>query len=455
MSSDISYDDIWTGFLNVEYLILELDFAMWLLIEHDDRPDTTPISLIKEPNEAHEAAIDAYVAEHRAELANRRLECPECGARYSLQTRKTSCPHLRTTWEVRKHGESSERTERRCGAQLKEVEDDFGDTHLRKYAGFALARPHTPEAMRHVVSTWLVQEKYEGRFSQKPEEETWPLSDVLGKLAERMGLQIDRVTFSLARLGDVSRLDGRRNLIPVGAALADKHADYTRTRDKLISCYQNLLAHTREHPEFAELEEEADRPRKFALPIRQPDQEAGICKNATKGQAASRLPDKRSWTQPDLDNAIREYKAKRASSYGDLVRAIEKGKRGAKKAAKELFGRNVIVRELGVRAPSMVSRSEPWTAMAKELGFELRRGQARGSKAAPKRGPIGLELAVEQKSVAEAETQLDLTVQRETKKMISNLPTKEGDPILAKYDAGELTDDQARQLVKTFLDSGA
>src|SRR5262249_4034177 len=36
-----------------------------------------------------------------------------------------------------------------------------------------------------------------------------------------------------------------------------------------------------------------------------------------------------SWTQVDLDNAIREYKAQRARQYADLKKGVEAGKKGA------------------------------------------------------------------------------------------------------------------------------
>ena len=52
----------------------------------------------------------------------------------------------------------------------------------------------------------------------------------------------------------------------------------------------------------------------------------------------------RSYTQDDLDDDIRKYKAKHAKSYADMCDAIAKGLKGAKKNAQERFGRNAIVR---------------------------------------------------------------------------------------------------------------
>ncbi|MCL2646270.1 MAG: hypothetical protein FWD61_04585 [Phycisphaerales bacterium] len=64
-----------------------------------------------------------------------------------------------------------------------------------------------------------------------------------------------------------------------------------------------------------------------------------------------------SWTQTDLDNAIRQYKADRSAAYADLCEAVRKGSAAAKKKAKEVYGRNAIARALGVKSKAMVSKS--------------------------------------------------------------------------------------------------
>src|SRR5262249_12606109 len=83
---------------------------------------------------------------------------------------------------------------------------------------------------------------------------------------------------------------------------------------------------------------------------------------STRGEPTSKAVRKQteplhSWTQPDLDGAIREYKAKRAAQYNDLVEGVRQGKPGAQKAARQLFGRNAIARALGVKARAMVTKS--------------------------------------------------------------------------------------------------
>ena len=70
--------------------------------------------------------------------------------------------------------------------------------------------------------------------------------------------------------------------------------------------------------------------------------------------------EKLSYTQKELDAEIRSYKAKRANNYDDLVEQVGKGKTGAKKAARKMFGRNAVAKALRVRSPTMVSNSKVW-----------------------------------------------------------------------------------------------
>ncbi len=183
----------------------------------------------------------------------------------------------------------------------------------------------------------------------------------------------------------------------------------------------------------------------------------------TRGKAESAPQDaragassKRSWTQRDLDSAIREYKAKRAVRYADMLAGVEDGKPGAEKAAHKLFGRNAIARALGVRSPSMVSKSPAWIAMARELRIPLARDRARGSRRTRGPGKIGLEKAVEQAGVAEAQATdpaaRTLRAEREeTLRQIRQLAPTEAKSILEKYEAGEMTDEQARGTVAALL----
>jgi hypothetical protein len=189
-------------------------------------------------------------------------------------------------------------------------------------------------------------------------------------------------------------------------------------------------------------------------------------KNLPKPKASADPP-KRSWTQPDLDEAIREHKAKRAPSFQQFVSILDDPKTpaGKKKAirrqAAKMFGRNVIAKNLGVKSAKMVSRSAPWIAIAEALGLERRSGKAGPVKPAK----VGHDIAIEQASLAASDTDenaaADAAVLRaereETLRRIrqlaeSNLPKakKSAKALYDEYQAGEKTDDQVRQTIDTL-----
>lgn len=102
-------------------------------------------------------------------------------------------------------------------------------------------------------------------------------------------------------------------------------------------------------------------------------------------------PVQRRWTERELNEAIREYRSKRASRYDELVKAVEKNRAGAKKAARKLFGRNNLARHF--KCPkAMVSDSIAWKSIAAELKLHGRTpGVGRGERK-------GLAMTIEQAS---------------------------------------------------------
>jgi hypothetical protein len=200
---------------------------------------------------------------------------------------------------------------------------------------------------------------------------------------------------------------------------------------------------------------------------------------ADKGKG--RADNLRAWTQPDLDKAIRQYKADRAARYRELVYAI-KGDKSiglppsplAKKAAQEVYGRNAIARALGVKSAAMVSKSPAWIAIAKELEIDLRRGRACGTWRTVKPGKIGLEMALEQKSERPADTAdnapadagLESAERQVTISMINRLARsgkgakqkaereRAAEDLIRKLQRDEISDDDARQIVELTLNPG-
>jgi hypothetical protein len=158
---------------------------------------------------------------------------------------------------------------------------------------------------------------------------------------------------------------------------------------------------------------------------------------------------KRSWTQSDLDDAIQEYKAKRASTYTDLVEGVKCGRAGAKKSAQKLFGRNALARALGVRSPAMVTNSPVWQRIANEL--RLRGRSRKGHHAVKQR--IGVDIALEEQAIAAGGSAVDEVVRRETIALIEkSMPSAEAEATVEKLQRGDITDDQARDLIKLTAD---
>lgn len=83
----------------------------------------------------------------------------------------------------------------------------------------------------------------------------------------------------------------------------------------------------------------------------------------------------RSWKQQELDAAIAAYRDDPAQEFAELRDLVQKGSEAAYQKAKALFGRNAIVRNLGVRGAAMVSKSPVWQELAADLS--LPRGKAK------------------------------------------------------------------------------
>lgn len=210
----------------------------------------------------------------------------------------------------------------------------------------------------------------------------------------------------------------------------------------------------------------------FAMMLPPPPQaEAPVGEAASIGRKGKGRDNLRPWTQEDLDTAILQYKAGRAASYADLREGLKKNSPAARKAAREVYGRNAIARALGVKSPSMVSKSPAWLAIAQELGLELRRGRAPGTRHTAKRGRIGHEIALERKSAtpapgadnAPADEALESAERQETIRQINRMARsgrtakekadnqRAADELLRKLQCEECTDEQARRVVAMVL----
>ena len=98
---------------------------------------------------------------------------------------------------------------------------------------------------------------------------------------------------------------------------------------------------------------------------------AGNCE--TSESAKKVAPPKRSWKQDVLDDAIAAYRNDPANEFLSLQDMIQSGSHAAHVIARERFGRNAVVRNLGVRSPAMVTNSHVWQGIAASL--DLPRGK--------------------------------------------------------------------------------
>ena len=167
----------------------------------------------------------------------------------------------------------------------------------------------------------------------------------------------------------------------IGLAAADRYQG-CRNREQLDSTQLMVIpADTRRWAVAA-----ADVLRKVAMECGPPAQLLAVALDSSKKMNSEQEEPLRSWTQHDLDNAIREYKAQRAAAYRELAEGVSKGRRKACEAARRVFGRNVIANALRCRAPAMVSKSKVWQAMRHELQLSAKVTRCHR---------IGLEVAVE------------------------------------------------------------
>lgn len=164
---------------------------------------------------------------------------------------------------------------------------------------------------------------------------------------------------------------------------------------------------------------------------------------------AEKPTEKRDWTQPPLDAAIRAE----IDKYGELIAAAMHGKAGAKREAKKLFARNTIADRLGVKAGSrnMVTKSKPWQELADAVGLRRKSGRRGVVK-------VGLPIALEQQADADDSNVAADAIRRETETTIEaaikNAKGREQKKglveLLDKYTSGEMTDDQAYEIVATL-----
>jgi hypothetical protein len=167
---------------------------------------------------------------------------------------------------------------------------------------------------------------------------------------------------------------------------------------------------------------------------------------AARATASGGAKKQKRWTRQEVDTAIKQLRAEKASTYYDLVENVRLGLRGAKKKAKELFGRNALARRFGLRSPALVTYSPVWQEIAEELdlphkGEEMKRLGGRGR--------TGYEMAAEEKAEEVGDTTFRRVTRNETVSLIRrSLPADHAEATISMLEAGQITDDSARQIVQ-------
>ena len=194
---------------------------------------------------------------------------------------------------------------------------------------------------------------------------------------------------------------------------------------------------------------------------------------AAEPSTSPRTVPKRSWTQPELDEAIRQYKAKRAARFKEMLSILDNPrtpssrKRTARRAAQRMFGRNAVAKALGVKSAKMVSRSPVWAEIADTLGLP-RRSRDRSAPSGPGQQRIGLEIAAERASQRAPETSAhapsDATIVHEEREATlarirelaesgKDKAVEHAKAIYDKYAAGEMTDEEVRETVALQMEA--
>ncbi|HOE12055.1 MAG TPA: hypothetical protein PLQ35_15170 [bacterium] len=276
MNDEIPYDDLRYGLLNTQYLIDEIDFAMWLQIEYHGQSETTPLSLIKKPKEEVAVEVDALLPERRQALMDYYsfLRCPRCGTEYHEREDYKTCPYKSTPyWRIKEEGIPSKDimklADETCGATLETVFPDDVEKRVRdEVETEILVFSDSLLTLRHEVLWWIADILYPGK--PKPEEIELSLREVFRYLGTMVEKEVDEIHFHLPQFGDVLNLSGRRNILPAGNTLAEKHRDYLSIRSKIITLHARLSGIEQRRPDHED-SVFFERPGGFRPPIELPE----------------------------------------------------------------------------------------------------------------------------------------------------------------------------------------
>lgn len=228
----------------IDYLILYLDYAIWLDIEYDRKVPNTPVSLIRAPNEERESRIDEFVAIHRERLQFKWYEC-QCG-HWERDRQLPVCPS--------------------CNLPMNALlEDEEG---IRGRAWDELIYEVPGLWARFIVPCWIVQRVHiEDHSTRKLADIEFPRAIVQRKILERL-----EAIKNLYYQGSWERIHFKctSDFLPAGATIEDKFRRYRKTRVKLTAAFNWLTGFANQYPEFLDDGEEHLGIRLFHLPVAPP-----------------------------------------------------------------------------------------------------------------------------------------------------------------------------------------
>jgi hypothetical protein len=257
-------------------------------------------------------------------------------------------------------------------------------------------------------------------------ELNWSTPDTLGPIGTALGRQaVKNALRYLARFGKFP-------------APPRPTIDKLERPDDIESELETILRHIRE-----------EEGRGDAVALSEPSAAENPRTNEPTSRQSSKEPPKQTWSKVDLNNAIRKYKAYRANEYPELVKGVRQGLPGAIKAARKIYGRNVIVRALGVKSSSMVSNSPAWREIADDLNLVPSSGDSRKSLGSMTRH--NLDLVVDNHGEGTRDAVLDIVVDRETYALVRrSMPEPQASQVIERLHAGTLSDEDARVMVDMY-----
>jgi hypothetical protein len=154
------------------------------------------------------------------------------------------------------------------------------------------------------------------------------------------------------------------------------------------------------------------------------------------------------------ERAIRHYLVDRQSYYDSLKPRCQQHEVRACKQAKGEFGRNILSKTLGLSA-GLVSNTLAWKQIKADL-FPDSPGDLL-SKLRHSGGRVGFSIAEEAAGQARGDQTFDAVVRDETLESIreANLPEAAADQLVSQLQAGEITNDAARDMLENFREGEA